>query len=72
MTIKIDQNVPLPQKNTFGALKYPFRKMEIGDSFFIPNRSSTGISTDIYKPKKFTMRAVTENGVKGVRVWRIE
>lgn len=55
-------------------MKYPLKDMEIGDSFFAPGRKSNSVSASIARayPKKFTRREVTENGVVGVRVWRIE
>lgn len=73
--IKIDKNVALP---TSGAnAKYPFADLSIGDSFFAPGRTSAQISpctahAQRERGGKFTARTVTENGVKGVRVWRIE
>ena len=69
MTIKIDQNVPIPAREN---RKYPFKQMEIGESFFVPGKISSDLSTAIYRPKKFTFRTTIESGVKGVRVWRIE
>lgn len=35
---KIDKNIKIPPQAQRGeAPKYPFKKMKIGDSFFIPN-----------------------------------
>ena len=68
MTFRIDQNVPIPARKT--DRKYPFATMEIGESFFLAGKSD--IQYHSYKPRKFVKRVVTENGVKGVRVWRIE
>ena len=52
------------------------RTFEVGDSFFRPVEPRTvagsAKSYGIRHGKKFTTRAVTENGVKGVRVWRVE
>lgn len=31
--VKIDKNIPIPPK--FRALKYPWRKLKIGESFFL-------------------------------------
>jgi hypothetical protein len=36
MAIKIDEGIPLPQGTAGAKPKYPFRRMEIGDSFLIP------------------------------------
>lgn len=73
MTIKIDKNVPLPPHIREGrAPEYPWRTMEIGDSFFVaepktPNAATASRQTG----RTFTRRAVVEDGVKGFRVWRI-
>ena len=73
--INLDKNVPLPSKRA-QAQVYPFDKMEIGDSFFVDletgrtvrNRASLMTRSDF----RLTCRTVTENGIRGVRVWRIE
>ena len=71
--LTIDDNIPIPEKR---ALKYPFPLMEVGQSFFAPNMwSSAAISAYgnfHFHPKKFRQSFVTENGVTGLRVWRIE
>ena len=68
MTIKIDHNVPIPSPK--GDRKYPFGTMEVGESFFVAGKIN--IQYHAYKPRKFTQRIVTENGARGLRVWRIE
>lgn len=68
--IKIEKNVPIPTGNG----PYPLKDMEIGDSFFVPNKSHNSISgyTSSHRPKKFTVMKCEENGIKGLRVWRIK
>lgn len=76
MSIKVEKGIPLPAAGS-GVAKYPLADMEIGDSFFTPtegkgnamNRVAT--VSRLHKPKKFTHRTREENGVKGVRCWRI-
>ena len=71
----IDRGVPIPTAIK-GCRKYPWLEMDIGDSFFAPI-SVGSISQGIVYARshnsnlKFTRRTVIENGVKGVRVWRI-
>jgi hypothetical protein len=70
--IVIEKNVPIPTKSRGSSL--PFHQMEVGDSFFVI-RSATGAKGAIKKAQealnfKFTYRTVTEQGVKGVRIWR--
>lgn len=76
MTIKIDTGIPLPEPRGRIA-KYPWREMQPGDSFFVPGKapssfggSKNGACKSI-PGSKWTCRAVTENGIKGVRVWRV-
>lgn len=71
MTITIDKNVPPPPERR-GAKQYPVDSLGIGESFFAPGVKLNNVSTSYYKPKVFVRRTVTENGVTGVRVWRIE
>jgi hypothetical protein len=70
--IKIDKDVPMP--NGGKRAKYPLGEMEIGDSIFVPGVSNQGISGSFFvqRPKRFSVRTVTEGGVNGVRVWRVE
>tara|TARA_R110002095_G_C4147660_1_gene229363 strand:- start:426 stop:749 length:324 start_codon:yes stop_codon:yes gene_type:complete len=81
--IQIDIGVPLPEDTRSGA-RYPFNKMEVNDSIFIPlkegdngqrlkNRLSQATRT--YGKKQdpeqhFILRYRLENEVSGVRVWR--
>ena len=76
--IAIDKGVPLPAlKGGKGPVPlYPWREMDVGDSFFVPEAKTpriTGNAAGVAKRTgfKFSVRAVTENGVKGVRVWRV-
>jgi len=77
--IKIDKGVPLSAiagKNGRPPI-YPWLEMEIGDSFFVADKTAVQISAVVSQAKKryfvdLTIRTVTENGVTGVRVWRIK
>lgn len=73
----IDKNIPIPlaRRNS----KYPFKDMEINDSFAIPvvnkkdtRKIQTRIVAAFYKikGKKFTTRIIPDK--KEVRVWRIK
>lgn len=35
MNIKIEKDVPIPQKNKSRYTEYPFAEMNVGDSFFV-------------------------------------
>lgn len=75
MPYKIDKGVKMPKDN---KAKYPWKELDIGDSFFVPltdcgfnslrnQASSRGAPLGWV----FKARAVTENGVEGTRVWRV-
>jgi len=70
-TIEITKGMPTPRGR---RAKYPFRDMEIGDSFFAAGSSVIGIHgcARRHRPMRFTCRSVVEDGVAGIRVWRIE
>jgi hypothetical protein len=69
-TISITKGMPAPRGR---RSKYPFRDMDIGDSFFAPGSSVIGIHgcARRHRPMRFTCRSIVENGIPGVRVWRI-
>lgn len=86
MEFKIRKNVPIPAGATGRGprVNYPFLKMEIGDSIFVPGMNVKKMSSQISWWKKnhnlnFTIRAAVEdqlneeNGetvkVEGVEVW---
>lgn len=71
----IEQNVPMPEVKREGRkTKYPFSKMEVGDSCFFPGATPKGKeshaahSYGYYNGMKFSGR--TMDG--GLRIWRTE
>jgi hypothetical protein len=74
--ITIDKNVPAPAERR-RMKQYPWREMGVGDSFFVSDRTSQQVSASAGHASKrldyrFTCRKAEQNGVKGVRVWRID
>lgn len=76
MMYEIEEGVPIPELLQGAPCKYPFRTMDVGQSFFVPNDGS-GVralqrrvagSTCRIKDRKFTVRQVEG----GVRCWRTE
>jgi hypothetical protein len=70
---KIDKGVPIPEpiKGT-KQRSSPMYLLEVGDSFFSV-RKGAATCLSHYAAKlgwKFVSRTVTENGVKGTRIWR--
>jgi hypothetical protein len=70
--IIIDKDIPFPGRKRH----YPFIEMEVGDSFFTKKSRSTIAAIARYWGKrlncKFSTADVVENGVEGIRVWRIK
>lgn len=74
MAIEIEKGVPIPDEATGLREKYPFKKMEVGDSFLVPAGISkgsslaiTGYPNRVYAPKRFASQMTPE----GRRVWRV-
>ncbi len=78
MEIKIEKNIPIPVTE----IKYPFDKMDVGDSFFIAEtdkkeRLKIQCAVRSYfamyrKKTKTTMKIISKSLENGVRIWRIE
>jgi hypothetical protein len=75
--IDIETGIPVPtirHSRSLGEIGTALRALSVSQSAFIPGRHSRNIGgyAAHLKPKKFTFRSAEKNGVKGVRVWRIE
>lgn len=78
--MEIEKNIPIPKKKGGNrTLKYPWDIMEVNESCFFPGVKQQTVSTASRGwvrrnnlDKKFTTREVTENGIEGVRVWRVK
>lgn len=75
MNHKIDANIPIPPAKAGRPPVWPMANMQPGESAFIAGKTITRAANiarlhRIRKGWQFTCRTVTENGVKGVRVWR--
>ena len=71
---KIEKGVPLPVgAGTQGHAVYPFRQMEVGDSFFVPNPKPNTVHSAVgsFKKRNPEYRFAVRNQDGGVRVWRI-
>jgi len=79
--IKVEFDVPVPpiERHSGRPLKYPFDKLtKIGASFFWDVKANTLKNAAVAWSKrnnkgfKFEIRSVTEDGVKGTRIFRKE
>lgn len=84
---KLEDGIPAPSKGRGRGTKYPFSAMEVGQSFFVPTPSRENartvqayvqISGKGYANRHgggtmvFTTSVREEDGVVGVRVWRVK
>ena len=76
---EVRKDVPIPAAVREGFAKpskYPFADMAVGDMFFVPGakKSFSSLASAAGKRlgRKFSTRAVTDNGVAGIGCWRIE
>jgi hypothetical protein len=75
--IEYQTDVPLEAGSTRTGRKpsYPFRTMPVGASFFVPNKTVSSIRAAAHHYREeglhFSAQTVIEDGVKGVRIWRI-
>jgi hypothetical protein len=79
MIFELSDEYPLPdwEEGKPGKVraKYPWHNMKVGQSFFAPNMTGQNIGADKAGRRMgvvFTTKECTENGIKGVRVWRVK
>ena len=53
--------------------KFPFRKLNVGESFLIPGRTRQSVKgcAAHMKDRRFSFRTIMVNGCVSVRVWRV-
>jgi hypothetical protein len=66
---KIDNDVPIPEPR--GASKYPFRSMEVGDSFLAEDKRA-GAAASFFARRNKEYRFACRSVPGGLRIWRIE
>jgi hypothetical protein len=67
--IKIDKNIPLP--GAHDETKTALSRLNVGDSFFVPNLSISGRTTMYRLAKQFDVKLVTRSVDGGIRIWRL-
>jgi hypothetical protein len=70
--VVIEKGIPVPQLHQ--SAKFPFGVMEVGDSFFVVGVTAMTLHQSMrrHRPRRFTSRRLTEGGVRGIRIWRVE
>jgi hypothetical protein len=76
--VKIDKGLPIPDRTKETASKYPWRAMEVGDSFLVAQEPGEAIHMARDRANKITQYAkrtgrtfCTRKVEGGVRVWRL-
>jgi hypothetical protein len=73
---QVEKGVPAPEERGRNATLYPWREMEVGDSFFAAGKTSQKLQSAAWHWRhngwKFVARKETKDGVKGARIWRVE
>ena len=76
--MQIDKNIPIPPAGHSGKRSfYPFRELEIGDSFLVPYNSEkpyatqTRLTTRAAYHERYGFKYTTRRTPEGVRVWRV-
>jgi len=71
MTYYIEKNIPR-KSSGHNQSKYPFAKMELGDSFFYEGERSVITSAAAHGTKKTGWKFSISKENNGFRVWRVE
>ena len=69
---KIEKGIEIPESGS-GVPKYPWKEMEVGDSFFVKNVPyNTLHSSTSYAGSRYHMKFSARKVEGGYRIWRIE
>ena len=70
---KIEKGFPIPLPCKRGKAKYPWRELEVGDSFFVAGAKSVIIASSAngFAARHPGLNFVCRQVEGGVRVWRI-
>ena len=68
INVGLDKDVPLPEARK----RYPYKEMEVGDSFFVEGGGIQNICNQNYRTgKKLGRSFIARKEDNGVRVWRV-
>ena len=71
MNIVVEKNIPIPPGKKRNV--YPYKSMEIGESFFIPTGKIQIVCNANYRTgKQLNKKFIARKDKEGVRVWRTE
>jgi hypothetical protein len=76
MKIKVERRIPIPAKQDRmpgDRSKYPWIRMKVGESFFVPNIGIVAFSSRVvHAAERFGTKYTCRTEGKGVRVWRVK
>ena len=71
MTIEVEKNIPISPEKKRNV--YPYKVMECGESFFIPQGKIQIVCNANYRTgKQLNKKFIARKDKEGVRVWRTE
>jgi hypothetical protein len=73
----VDSNITLPNHKSPFKKRYPISQLQVGESLFVADVKINNIYNTVkyWADKlgaKFTVRTLEEDGIRGVRVWRMK
>lgn len=72
MEYQIEKNVPIPDFVPRGARTAILSRMEVGDSFLVPNEDSRKVTPQFSaQAKRLGIQIICRNVEGGSRVWRV-
>jgi len=73
MPYEIESGIPVPTQGPGGHVKYPFRTMEIGDSFLVSDTKDPKVrfAASYFSARNREYRFIVRKQEGGFRVWRI-
>jgi len=71
VTIEVDKNIPIPPEKKRNV--YPYKVMNVGESFYIPDGKLQIVCNANYRSgKQLGRKFIARKENEGVRVWRTE
>lgn len=69
--VPIEKGVPIPHRRS--SPKYPWRQMEVGDSFFAAGARQPSLRQQAYAvTRRIGWKFIVRQAEGGCRVWRVE
>jgi len=69
---KVEKGIPFPDDRKTRNRRFPWKQLDVGDSFFVPEVTVKSICGSLAYARKSTQYAFSCRAVEGgIRVWRI-